>query len=187
MSRPSLCDVTGFKQMSFQPNSGAAGEFSGLLCIRKYLDSIGQQKRKICLLPQSAHGTNPASAHMAGMQVVEIKNNEDGSVNMKDLENKINQYKDVLACYMITYPSTYGIFDEDIKQMVDMVHAAGAQVYMDGANMNAQVGFTSPGYIGADVCHLNLHKTFGMPHGGGGPGVGAIGMLCASSTIPRCQ
>ncbi|KAK8793521.1 hypothetical protein WA158_004880, partial [Blastocystis sp. Blastoise] len=171
-----FCDVTGFKKMSFQPNSGAAGEFAGLLCVRKYLDSIHEEKRNICLLPTSAHGTNPASAHMAGFQVIDVKNKQDGSVDMKDFADKIHQYKDNLGVFMITYPSTYGIFDEDIREMVDMVHAAGAQVYMDGANMNAQVGYTCPGFIGADVCHLNLHKTFGMPHGGGGPGVGAIGV-----------
>ena len=171
-----LCTITGFKKMSFQPLSGAHGEFSGLLTIRKYLDSIGEQKRNVCLIPRSAHGTNPASAAMNGMTVVEVNNLPNGAIDLPDLEKKIAQYKDTLACIMITYPSTYGIFDEGIKDIVKMVHDAGAQVYMDGANMNAQVGHTCPGVIGADVCHLNLHKTFAMPHGGGGPGVGAIGV-----------
>lgn len=171
-----LATITGFEKMSFQPLSGAHGEFSGLLTIRKYLDSIGQSQRKICLIPRSAHGTNPASAAMNGMTVVEVNNLPNGAIDLPDLSKKIEQYKDTLACIMITYPSTYGIFDEGIKDIVKQVHDAGAQVYMDGANMNAQVGHTCPGVIGADVCHLNLHKTFTMPHGGGGPGVGAIGV-----------
>ena len=171
-----LSTITGFEKMSFQPLSGAHGEFAGLLTIRKYLDSIGQKQRKICLIPRSAHGTNPASAAMNGMTVVEVNNLENGAIDVNDLNKKIDQHKDTLACIMITYPSTYGIFDEGIKDIVKKVHDAGAQVYMDGANMNAQVGHTCPGVIGADVCHLNLHKTFTMPHGGGGPGVGAIGV-----------
>ena len=171
-----LSTITGFQKMSFQPLSGAHGEFAGLLTIRKYLDSIGEAKRKVCLIPRSAHGTNPASAAMNGMTVVEVNNLSNGAIDLPDLEKKIEQYKDTLACIMITYPSTYGIFDEGIKDIVKKVHNAGAQVYMDGANMNAQVGHTCPGVIGADVCHLNLHKTFSMPHGGGGPGVGAIGV-----------
>ena len=169
-----LATITGFEKMSFQPLSGAHGEFSGLLTIRKYLDSIGQSQRKICLIPRSAHGTNPASAAMNGMTVVEVNNLPNGAIDLPDLSKKIEQYKDTLACIMTTYPSTYGIFDEGIKDIVKQVHDAGAQVYMDGANMNAQVGHTCPGVIGADVCHLNLHKTFAMPHGGGGPGVGPI-------------
>ena len=171
-----LSTITGFQKMSFQPLSGAHGEFAGLLTIRKYLDSIGEAKRKVCLIPRSAHGTNPASAAMNGMTVVEVNNLANGAIDLPDLEKKISEYKDTLACIMITYPSTYGIFDEGIKDIVKKVHNAGAQVYMDGANMNAQVGHTCPGVIGADVCHLNLHKTFAMPHGGGGPGVGAIGV-----------
>lgn len=177
-----LATITGFEKMSFQPLSGAHGEFSGLLTIRKYLNSIGQANRKICLIPRSAHGTNPASAAMNGMTVVEVNNLDNGAIDLPDLSKKIEQYKDTLACIMITYPSTYGIFDEGIKDIVDQVHKAGGQVYMDGANMNAQVGHTCPGVIGADVCHLNLHKTFAMPHGGGGPGVGAIGV--AKHLIP---
>ena len=171
-----LSTITGFSKMSFQPLSGAHGEFAGLLTIRKYLDSIGQTQRKVCLIPRSAHGTNPASAAMNGMTVVEVNNLSNGAIDLPDLSKKIEKYKDTLACIMITYPSTYGIFDEGIKDIVAQVHNAGAQVYMDGANMNAQVGHTCPGVIGADVCHLNLHKTFAMPHGGGGPGVGAIGV-----------
>ena len=157
-------------------NEETNGRNPVLISELEYLDSIGEAKRKVCLIPRSAHGTNPASAAMNGMTVVEVNNLSNGAIDLPDLEKKIAQYKDTLACIMITYPSTYGIFDEGIKDIVKKVHNAGAQVYMDGANMNAQVGHTCPGVIGADVCHLNLHKTFSMPHGGGGPGVGAIGV-----------
>lgn len=172
-----LCEVTGFAAMSSQPNSGAQGEFAGLMAIRDFHRSNNEGHRDICLIPASAHGTNPASAVMSGMKVIVVKNqDEDGSIDMEDLESKIEKHKDKLSALMITYPSTYGIFEESVKDIIDMVHSSGGQVYMDGANMNAQVGFTSPGHIGADVCHLNLHKTFAIPHGGGGPGVGSIGV-----------
>lgn len=171
-----LCEVTGFSKISFQPNSGAAGEYAGLLTINQYQKSIGQGHRNICLIPASAHGTNPASAVVAGYKVVVVKSAGNGNVDLEDLHAKAEQYKDDLAAMMITYPSTHGIFEESIKEVIDIVHKFGGQVYMDGANMNAQVGLTNPGIIGADVCHLNLHKTFGIPHGGGGPGVGPIGV-----------
>ena len=165
-----LAEITGFAAVSAQPNSGATGEYAGLLCILNYLKSINQGHRNVCLIPQSAHGTNPASAAMAGMKVVVVSNDSDGNIDYEDLTNKIAQHKDMLAALMVTYPSTFGVFEEKIVEICDAVHAAGGQVYMDGANMNAQVGLTSPGIIGADVCHLNLHKTFCIPHGGGGPG-----------------
>ena len=165
-----LAEITGFAAVSAQPNSGATGEYAGLLCILNYLKSINQGHRNICLIPQSAHGTNPASAAMAGMKVVVVSNDSNGNIDYDDLTNKIAQHKDMLAALMVTYPSTFGVFEEKIVEICDAVHAAGGQVYMDGANMNAQVGLTSPGLIGADVCHLNLHKTFCIPHGGGGPG-----------------
>jgi len=171
-----LCKVTGFSQISFQPNSGAAGEYSGLMVIREYQKSIGQSNRNICLIPASAHGTNPASAIMAGMEVVVVKTNELGDIDLEDLKAKAEEYGNNLAAIMITYPSTHGVFEEGIRDVINIVHRHGGQVYMDGANMNAQVGLTSPGFIGADVCHLNLHKTFGIPHGGGGPGIGPIGV-----------
>jgi len=165
-----LSEITGFAAVSAQPNSGATGEYAGLLVIKKYLESIGEGHRNVCLIPKSAHGTNPASAVMAGMKVVVIENDAAGNVDMADLSAKIEKNRDKLAAFMVTYPSTFGVFEEGIVEIIDAVHNAGGQVYMDGANMNAQVGITSPGRIGADVCHLNLHKTFCIPHGGGGPG-----------------
>ncbi|NDV58448.1 aminomethyl-transferring glycine dehydrogenase [Bacteroides sp. 519] len=166
--------ITGFAGVSLQPNSGAAGEYAGLRVIRTYLESIGQGHRNKVLIPSSAHGTNPASAIQAGYSIVICACDEQGNVNMEDLREKAIANKDELAALMITYPSTHGIFETDIREICEIIHECGAQVYMDGANMNAQVGLTSPGYIGADVCHLNLHKTFASPHGGGGPGVGPI-------------
>ena len=171
-----LARITGFAAVSVQPNSGAAGEYAGLMAIRAYLRSKGQTQRDVCLIPVSAHGTNPASAVMAGMRVVVVASDAKGNVDLADLTAKAEQHRDRLAALMITYPSTYGVFEEGVVAIIDKVHALGGQVYMDGANMNAQVGLTSPGRIGADVCHLNLHKTFCIPHGGGGPGVGAIGV-----------
>lgn len=169
-----LAKITGFHSCSLQPNSGASGEYAGLLAIRRYHESRGEGHRNIILIPISAHGTNPASAVMAGYKVVVIKALENGNIDIEDLRAKAEMYADHLAGIMVTYPSTYGIFEEGIKEIIDIVHQKGGQVYMDGANMNAQVGFTAPGFIGADVCHLNLHKTFAIPHGGGGPGVGPI-------------
>jgi glycine dehydrogenase len=171
-----LSDITGFAAMSFQPNSGASGEYAGLMVIREYLKSIGQGHRTVSLIPSSAHGTNPASAVMAGMKVVVVKCDEQGNIDIEDLRLKAAEHASDLACIMITYPSTHGVYEEGIKTIINIVHEHGGQVYMDGANMNAQVGITSPGLIGADVCHLNLHKTFAIPHGGGGPGVGPIGV-----------
>lgn len=169
-----LAKITGFAGTSLQPNSGAQGEYAGLMVIRQYHKSRGEGHRNVVLIPQSAHGTNPASAVLAGMKVVVVKNLANGRIDFEDLKEKAAQHADNLAAAMITYPSTYGIFDVDIKEITELVHQYGGQVYMDGANMNAQVGYTSPGNIGADVCHLNLHKTFAIPHGGGGPGVGPI-------------
>jgi len=171
-----LAEITGFAAVSAMPNSGANGEYAGLLTIKRYLNSIGQGHRKVCLIPKSAHGTNPASAAMAGMKVVVVDNDDAGNIDIDDLKAKIAKDRDNIAAFMVTYPSTFGVFEESIVEIIDMVHEAGGQVYMDGANMNAQVGLTSPGLIGADVCHLNLHKTFCIPHGGGGPGVGSIGV-----------
>ncbi|MEG1954521.1 MAG: aminomethyl-transferring glycine dehydrogenase [Mucinivorans sp.] len=171
-----LSIITGFDRMSFQPNSGANGEYSGLMVIRAYHISRGQGHRNVALIPASAHGTNPASATMAGMKVVVTKCDENGNIDLEDWKAKAAQYEQNLACCMITYPSTHGIFESRIRELVDVIHAHGGQVYYDGANMNAVVGLSNPGYIGADVCHLNLHKTFAIPHGGGGPGVGAIGV-----------
>lgn len=171
-----LCDVTGFDTMSFQPNSGAQGEYAGLMVIRAYHQHRGDHQRNIALIPSSAHGTNPASAVMAGMKVVVVKCDDNGNIDLADLEEKAEKYKDTLSSLMITYPSTHGVFEEEVIEAIEIVHARGGQVYMDGANMNAQVGLTSPGRIGADVCHLNLHKTFAIPHGGGGPGMGPIGV-----------
>lgn len=165
-----LSEITGFAAVSAQPNSGATGEYAGLLAIKDYLESIGEGHRNICLIPKSAHGTNPASAVMAGMKVVVVDNDDAGNMDFDDLTAKIEKHRDKLAAFMATYPSTFGVFEERIKDACDAIHEAGGQVYMDGANMNAQVGLTSPGLIGADVCHLNLHKTFCIPHGGGGPG-----------------
>lgn len=171
-----LREITGFAEVSFQPNSGAAGEYAGLMVIRAYHQSRGEAHRNIVLIPASAHGTNPASAVMAGMQVVVVDCDENGNTNIEKLKALAEQHKDQLAGFMITYPSTHGVFEEEIKEMISIIHRNGGQVYMDGANMNAQVGLTSPGLIGADVCHLNLHKTFAIPHGGGGPGMGPIGV-----------
>lgn len=169
-----LSTITGFAACSLQPNSGAAGEYAGLLTIRKYHESRGEGHRNVILIPISAHGTNPASAVMAGYKVVVVKALENGNIDVDDLEAKAVQHADKLAGVMITYPSTYGIFEESVTKIIQIIHTNGGQVYLDGANMNAQVGYTSPGYIGADVCHLNLHKTFAIPHGGGGPGMGPI-------------
>jgi glycine dehydrogenase len=171
-----LCEIMGFDSMCMQPNSGAQGEYTGLLSIRRYLDSLGQQHRNVCLIPSSAHGTNPASAQMVGMQVVIVACDDKGNVDLGDLTAKAAQYKDTLAALMLTYPSTHGVFEEDVKELCAVVHAHGGQVYMDGANLNAQVGLSRPGDIGADVSHTNLHKTFCIPHGGGGPGMGPIGV-----------
>ena len=169
-----LNEVTGFAATSLQPNSGAQGEYAGLMVIRAYHQSRGDHHRNICIIPASAHGTNPASAVMAGMKVVVTKTDERGNIDWNDLQEKVVAHQDELAALMITYPSTHGVFESNIKNMTDLIHQHGGQVYMDGANMNAQVGLTSPAAIGADVCHLNLHKTFAIPHGGGGPGVGPI-------------
>lgn len=169
-----LAVITGFDAVSFQPNSGAAGEYAGLMVIRAYHQSRGQGYRNVALIPASAHGTNPASAVMAGLKIVIVACDEQGNIDVADLKAKAQEYSSELSCIMVTYPSTHGIFEQSIRDIVDEVHDAGGQVFMDGANMNGQVGLTSPGYIGADVCHLNLHKTFAMPHGGGGPGVGPI-------------
>jgi len=166
--------VTGFAATSLQPNSGAQGEYAGLMVIRAYHQANGDNHRNICLIPASAHGTNPASAVMAGMKVVVTKTDEQGNIDWEDLQKHVTTHKDELAALMITYPSTHGVFETNIKNITDLIHQHGGQVYMDGANMNAQVGLTSPAAIGADVCHLNLHKTFAIPHGGGGPGVGPI-------------
>ncbi len=171
-----LCEITGFAAVSFQPNSGAAGEYTGLMVIRRFLESTGQGHRDICLIPSSAHGTNPASSVMAGMKVVVVKSDDRGNVDIDDLKQKAEKYSDTLAALMITYPSTHGVFEQEVIDIIQIIHDHGGQVYMDGANMNAQVGLTNPGLIGADVCHLNLHKTFAIPHGGGGPGVGPIGV-----------
>jgi glycine dehydrogenase len=171
-----LCEITGFAAMSLQPNSGAQGEFAGLMVIRAYHRSRGQGQRDVVLIPASAHGTNPASATMAGLRVVVVACDSHGYIEVDDLRAKAKQHQDALAALMVTYPSTYGIFEERIREMCAIVHEHGGQVYMDGANMNAQVGLTSPASIGADVCHLNLHKTFAIPHGGGGPGMGPIGV-----------
>ncbi len=171
-----LCEITGFAAVSLQPNSGAQGEFAGLMVIRAYHKARSQEHRDVVLIPASAHGTNPASAAMAGMRVVVVASAADGSVDVADLRRKSAEHRDRLSCLMITYPSTHGVFEDEIRTICDIVHEHGGQVYMDGANMNAQVGLTSPASIGADVCHLNLHKTFAIPHGGGGPGMGPIGV-----------
>jgi len=169
-----LTEITGFAATSLQPNSGANGEYTGLMVIRAYHQSKGENHRNIALIPASAHGTNPASAALAGMQIVVTKTTEEGNIDVEDFRAKAIQYKENLSCAMITYPSTHGVYESSIIEIMDIVHQNGGQVYMDGANLNAQVGFTNPGTIGADVCHLNLHKTFAIPHGGGGPGVGPI-------------
>ena len=171
-----LCEITGFSAMSFQPNSGANGEYTGLMVIRAYHESRGESHRNICLIPSSAHGTNPASSVMAGFKVVVVKATEQGEIDLDDLREKAELYKENLGALMVTYPSTHGVYEKGISEVLEIIHSNGGQVYMDGANMNAQVGLTNPGFIGADVCHLNLHKTFAIPHGGGGPGVGPIGV-----------
>jgi glycine dehydrogenase len=171
-----LSEITGFAKVSMQPNAGSQGEFAGLMVIKQYLDKIGEKNRDVCLIPTSAHGTNPASAVMAGMRVVVVDCDKHGNIDVADLKKKAEQHSANLACLMVTYPSTHGVFEESIVEICDIIHKHGGQVYMDGANMNAQVGLTSPARIGADVCHLNLHKTFCIPHGGGGPGVGPIGV-----------
>ncbi|WP_182009359.1 aminomethyl-transferring glycine dehydrogenase [Vibrio sp. B1FLJ16] len=171
-----LCEITGYDDFSLQPNSGASGEYAGLIAIQRYHDSRGEGHRNVCLIPSSAHGTNPATASMVSMKVVVVKCDENGNIDMSDLADKIEKHKDNLSSIMITYPSTHGVYEEQVKEVCEMVHAAGGQVYLDGANMNAQVGLTSPGIIGSDVSHLNLHKTFCIPHGGGGPGMGPIGV-----------
>ena len=171
-----LSEITGFAAMSLQPNSGAQGEYAGLMVIRAYHRSRGEGKRNIALIPASAHGTNPASAAMAGMKVVVVKCDVNGNIDVADLRTRAEEHKDDLSCLMVTYPSTHGVFEESIIEVCNIIHENGGQVYMDGANMNAQVGLTSPAAIGADVCHLNLHKTFCIPHGGGGPGMGPIGV-----------
>ncbi len=171
-----LAEITGFAKMSFQPNSGASGEYAGLLVIQAYHRSRGEAQRNVALIPSSAHGTNPASAAMCGMKIVVVKCDSKGNIDVEDLRAKAEEHKDDLSCLMVTYPSTHGVYEESIKDITQLIHDNGGQVYMDGANMNAQVGLTSPGNIGADVCHLNLHKTFAIPHGGGGPGMGPIGV-----------
>ena len=177
-----LATITGLAACSLQPNSGAAGEYSGLMVIRAYHQSRGQGYRNIVLIPASAHGTNPASAAMAGMKIVTVACDANGNIDVEELKRKAEEHASELCCLMVTYPSTHGVFESDIREIVDAVHDAGGLAYMDGANMNAQVGLTNPGYIGADVCHLNLHKTFAMPHGGGGPGVGPI---CVAEPLKR--
>jgi glycine dehydrogenase len=171
-----LVKITGYDSVCIQPNSGAQGEYAGLLAIKKYHESRGDAHRNICLIPQSAHGTNPASAQLAGMKVVVTACDKQGNVDLEDLRTKAAELADSLSCIMITYPSTHGVYEESIREVCEIVHQYGGQVYLDGANMNAQVGLTSPGFIGADVSHLNLHKTFAIPHGGGGPGMGPIGV-----------
>ena len=171
-----LCEITGFDAVSLQPNSGAQGEYAGLMVIKAYHEANGDSNRNVCIIPSSAHGTNPASAVMAGFDVVVTKCDDDGNIDIEDLRQKAEKYKDRLGALMVTYPSTHGVFEAAIQEITKIVHDNGGQVYMDGANMNAQVGLTNPGNIGADVCHLNLHKTFAIPHGGGGPGMGPIGV-----------
>jgi glycine dehydrogenase len=171
-----LCEITGFAAVSLQPNAGSQGEYAGLLVIRKYHQDRGQGHRNVCLIPKSAHGTNPASASMAGMKVVVVETAQNGNIDLADLRAKATEHKSDLSALMVTYPSTHGVFEEDIREVCKIVHDNGGQVYMDGANMNAQVGVCRPGDFGPDVCHLNLHKTFCIPHGGGGPGMGPIGV-----------
>ena len=177
-----LIAITGFDAICMQPNSGAQGEYAGLLAIRNFHIANGDDHRNICLIPSSAHGTNPASAALADMKVVIVGCDDKGNVDMADMRAKAELHADNLACLMITYPSTHGVYEESIREICEIIHQHGGQVYMDGANMNAQVGLTNPGLIGADVCHLNLHKTFCIPHGGGGPGMGPIGV--AAHLVP---
>ena len=171
-----LAEITGFDAVSLQPNAGSQGEYAGLLAIRGWHRSRGEGDRRVCLIPASAHGTNPASAVMAGFRVVVVATDDHGNVDLGDLRAKVAEHAGNLGALMITYPSTHGVFEEAIVEICRLVHEAGGQVYMDGANMNAQVGLSRPGDFGADVCHLNLHKTFAIPHGGGGPGMGPIGV-----------
>tara|TARA_B100000029_G_scaffold510954_1_gene603725 strand:- start:1271 stop:2614 length:1344 start_codon:yes stop_codon:yes gene_type:complete len=171
-----LCEITGFDAISLQPNAGSQGEYTGLLCILKLHESRGQPERNICLIPESAHGTNPASAVLAGMQVVVVNCDHEGNIDINDLTDKAIQYQNQLGALMITYPSTHGVFEENVTEICDIIHKHGGQVYMDGANLNALVGVCRPVDIGADVVHINLHKTFAIPHGGGGPGMGPIGV-----------
>jgi glycine dehydrogenase len=171
-----LAEITGFTAVSLQPNAGSQGEYAGLMVIRAYHKSRGESRRDVCLIPTSAHGTNPASAAMAALKVVPVACDDRGNIDLGDLEAKAKEHRDKLAALMITYPSTHGVFEAGVRRVCQIVHAHGGQVYMDGANMNAQVGLCRPGDIGADVCHLNLHKTFCIPHGGGGPGMGPIGV-----------
>jgi glycine dehydrogenase len=175
--------ITGFEGVSLQPNSGAQGEYAGLLTIRRYHQANGQDHRDVCLIPSSAHGTNPASAVMAGMDVVVVKCDDRGNIDVDDLRAKAEEHSDRLSAIMVTYPSTHGVFEERIREICEIVHEHGGQVYMDGANLNAQVGLSLPGEFGADVCHINLHKTFAIPHGGGGPGMGPI--CCAGHLVPH--
>ena len=171
-----LCAATGYAAVSLQPNAGSQGEYAGLLVIRAWHASRGEGHRNVCLIPASAHGTNPASAQMAGMQVVVVACDKDGNVDLADLEAKARAHRAELAAIMVTYPSTHGVFEAGIRRICEIVHEHGGQVYVDGANLNALVGLAAPGEFGADVSHLNLHKTFCIPHGGGGPGVGPIGV-----------
>ncbi|KFA98078.1 aminomethyl-transferring glycine dehydrogenase [Vibrio sp. ER1A] len=171
-----LCEITGYDEFSLQPNSGASGEYAGLIAIQRYHESRGEGHRNVCLIPSSAHGTNPATASMVSMKVVVVKCDDNGNIDTDDLVAKIEKHRENLSSIMITYPSTHGVYEEHVKEVCEMVHEAGGQVYLDGANMNAQVGLTNPGFIGSDVSHLNLHKTFCIPHGGGGPGMGPIGV-----------
>ena len=177
-----LCVITDFHSCSLQPNSGAQGELAGILSIKQYHESRGDHDRNICLIPTSAHGTNPATANLCGMKIVAVKSDKLGNVDMADLKAKAEKHSDKLAALMITYPSTHGVFESEIKNICDIIHDNGGKVYLDGANMNAMIGHTSPGSVGADVCHLNLHKTFSIPHGGGGPGIGPI--CCVEDLAP---
>ena len=177
-----LGEITGFAGISLQPNAGSQGEYAGLLVIHEYHQSRGEGHRNVCLIPQSAHGTNPASAVMCGMKVVGVACDDHGNIDVEDLKAKAEKHSQELSALMVTYPSTHGVFEEAIQEICAVIHSYGGQVYMDGANMNAQVGICRPGDIGADVCHLNLHKTFCIPHGGGGPGMGPIGV--ASHLVP---
>jgi len=172
-----LCEITGYSAISLQPNAGSQGEYAGLLAIDGFHNRNGDSQRKICLIPESAHGTNPASAQMAGMQVIAIKCDKHGNVDLDDLNEKANKFSNELAAIMITYPSTHGVFEPGVQKVCDIVHQHGGKVYIDGANLNAMVGLCKPGHFGGDVSHLNLHKTFCIPHGGGGPGVGPIGVV----------
>jgi glycine dehydrogenase len=185
-----LAEITGFDSVSFQPNSGAQGEYAGLLAIRQWQAARGQGHRDVCLIPSSAHGTNPATAQMMGLKIVVVACDADGNIDVADLQAKVAAHRDALAALMVTYPSTHGVFEASISDVCAMVHAAGGQVYMDGANLNAQAGLTRPGDIGADVCHMNLHKTFCIPHGGGGPGMGPIAVaapLPGERSLPACR